>query len=125
MQGHAADFPGVPFERWRQQAEFMWFERPEGGISLRYDARLREALTDPDAAGGAPDLWPLFDALTGLPLASIRGANSDLFSVDCQARMQARNPDMIAAVVPDRGHVPFLDEPQALDAIHAVLKDAR
>ena len=125
MQGHAADFPGVPFARWRQQAEFMWFERPEGGIGLRYDPRLRETLTAPDAAGGAPDLWPLFDALAGLPLASIRGANSDLFSADCQARMQARNPGLITAVVPDRGHVPFLDEAQALDAIRAVLKDAQ
>lgn len=124
MQGHAADFPGVPYDRWRQQAEFMWFEQPEGGIGLRYDPRLREALANPDDAGGAPDLWPLFDMLAGLPLASIRGANSDLFSIDCQARMQARNPGMIATVVPDRGHVPFLDEPQALEAIRAVLKDA-
>ncbi|MBZ0122667.1 MAG: alpha/beta hydrolase [Roseovarius sp.] len=122
MQDHAADFPGVPYARWRQQAEFMWFDKPEGGVGLRYDPRLREALSGPDAASGAPDLWPLFDALAGLPLASVRGANSDLFTADCQARMQARNPGMIAALVPDRGHVPFLDERQALDAIRAVLE---
>jgi hypothetical protein len=33
-------------------------------------------------------------------------------------QMQARRPDMIVADVPDRGHVPFLDEPQALAALH-------
>jgi hypothetical protein len=26
---------------------------------------------------------------------------------------------MIVATVPDRGHVPFLDEPEALAALHA------
>jgi hypothetical protein len=31
--------------------------------------------------------------------------------------MQRRRPDMIAAEVPDRGHIPFLDEPEALAAI--------
>ncbi len=31
--------------------------------------------------------------------------------------MQRRRPDMISAEVPDRGHIPFLDEPQSLDAL--------
>src|SRR6056297_2490396 len=43
--GNEAAFPGVPLERWREQAEFMWFELPTGGgIGLRYDPRLRDAL---------------------------------------------------------------------------------
>jgi len=122
--GHAADFPGVPLGRWRRQAEFMWFQRPEGGIGLRYDARLRTALTGQAGAGPAPDLWQLFEALAGLPVASIRGANSDLFTAACQARMAARHGAMISVVVPDRGHVPFLDEAPALAAIRAVLARA-
>ena len=32
-------------------------------------------------------------------------------------------PDMIAATVPDRGHIPFLDEPEALDALTKWLKE--
>lgn len=117
---HARDFPGVPLARWRAQAEAMFFEKPGGGLGLRYDARLREALTG-QAGTGAADLWALFDALAGLPLASIRGANSDLFSAETQARMRARHPGMIVALVPDRGHVPFLDEAEALAAIRALL----
>ena len=71
-------------------------------------------------AGAQPalDLWPLFDALDGLPLACIRGANSDLLSAETLAEMARRRPDMIVAEVPGRGHVPFLDEPEALEALN-------
>ena len=53
-----------------------------------------------------------------MPLAAIRGANSTLLSRETLMQMQARRPDMITAEVPDRGHVPFLDEPEALAALH-------
>ena len=65
----------------------------------------------------APDLWPLFDALAGLPLACIRGANSDLLAPETYVEMKKRRPDMIAVEVPGRGHIPFLDEPESLDAL--------
>ena len=39
--------------------------------------------------------------------------------------MQDRRPDMIATTVPDRGHVPFLDETQSLTAIRALLDQTR
>ncbi len=69
-------------------------------------------------------MWPLFDSLTGLPTAVIRGANSDILSAETFARMRARRPDLIASEVPDRGHVPFLDEPEAVQAVRAVLDRA-
>ena len=53
--------------------------------------------------------------MEGLPLALIRGANSDLLSRETVAEMLRRRPNMIFTDVPDRGHVPFLDEVQALD----------
>lgn len=121
--GHEAAFPGVPLARWREQAEFMWFEKPGGGgLGLRYDPRLRDAMIGQAGAGAAPDLWQLFDGLKGLPLASVRGVNSDLFTAETQAKMADRHPGMIAAAVPDRGHVPFLDEPEALAAIRALME---
>ena len=69
----------------------------------------------------AADLWPLFDALDGVPLAVVRGANSDLLTAETVAKMQARRPDLIVAEVSDCGHVPFLDEPEALDALDALV----
>lgn len=118
---NATAFPGVPLARWRQQAGFMFCEKPGGGLGLRYDARLRDALVGQAGAGETVDLWQLFDALKPIPTAAIRGANSDLLSPETLARMQDRHPGLITATVPDRGHVPFLDEPQALAAIRTLL----
>jgi pimeloyl-ACP methyl ester carboxylesterase len=103
----------------------MFAETPGGGLALRYDARLRDALIGQAGAGEAPDLWQMFDALREVPLTVIRGANSDLLSPETLAKMQARHPGLITATVPDRGHVPFLDEPEALAAIHALLDQTR
>lgn len=110
-------FRDVPHTRWREEVERLYEETAEG-LRITYDPQLREAaLPDPDAA--PPDLWPLFDALEGLPLALIRGANSDLLSRATVEKMQARRPDMIVAEVADRGHIPFLDEPEAVAALRA------
>jgi pimeloyl-ACP methyl ester carboxylesterase len=55
-------------------------------------------------------------------VALIRGANSDLLTPQTVAEMQRRRPDMIFAEVPDRAHIPFLDEPEAVTVIRAFLK---
>ena len=51
----------------------------------------------------------------------MRGENSDLFASKTLAEMQARRPDMIAATVMGRGHIPFLDEPEAVAALQTWL----
>ncbi|MWD27956.1 alpha/beta fold hydrolase [Aquicoccus sp. SCR17] len=108
-------FRGVPEARWRQEVARLYRETPEG-LRITYDPKLREAVL-PDPPPPPVDLWPLFDALEGLPLALIRGANSDLLSAATAQKMQERRPDMILAEVADRGHIPFLDEPEALAAL--------
>lgn len=116
-----AGFEDVPESRWLEEVTHFYEETPEG-LRLRYDPALREAFHA--AFDGPPaDLWPLFDACAGLPLALIRGANSDLLSAGVAAEMQARRPDMIFADVPGRGHVPFLDEPQSAGAIRRWLEE--
>ena len=116
MQG----FANVPPERWLREAEIHYTATQEG-LRITYDPALREAFL---AAFEGPevDLWPLFDATAGLPLALIRGANSDLLSQDTTDEMRRRRPDMIFAQVPDRAHIPFLDEPESVAAIAAFLK---
>ncbi len=110
-------FDGVPMARWLEEVGNHFAETPEG-LVIRYDPRLRDAMLAA-AAQPAPDLWPLYDALGGLPLCLIRGASSDLLSADTFAGMARRRPDAIRAEVPGRGHVPFLDEPEALAALTA------
>jgi pimeloyl-ACP methyl ester carboxylesterase len=114
-------FPDVPTQRWREEVETFYDASPDG-LQLRYDPRLREALIAQAKAGPAPDLWPLFLALEGLPCGIIRGANSDVLSHETYLDMQHRLPDMQAVELADRGHVPFLDEPAALALIHSVLE---
>jgi pimeloyl-ACP methyl ester carboxylesterase len=110
-----AGFPNVPAERWLREAQIL-FNETEAGLELTYDPKLREAVLE-GGAQPSPDLWPLFDALSGVPLACIRGANSDLLSPATFAEMKRRRPDMVAVEVPDRGHIPFLDEPESLSAL--------
>ena len=114
-------FTNIPPERWLREAEKQTVETPNG-LDIPYDPRLRDAVEAMSHAP-APDLWPLFDALQGLPLALIRGANSDLLGPNTVTEMRRRRPDVNFAEVPDRGHVPFLDEPEALAAIGAWLKE--
>ncbi len=113
-------FKDVPMDRWLAEVEAHYEQTPDG-LVLRYDPKLRDAVLEAGAQP-TPDLWPLFDALHGLPLALIRGGNSDLLSVATADKMAESRPDMIRVDVPGRGHVPFLDEPQALDALHRWLE---
>lgn len=110
-------FDYVPELRWAEETVRHYIMAPDGP-DLTYDPALKQVL---EAALAAPpvDLWPLFDSCAGLPLALIRGANSDVLSAATAKAMCDRRPDMIFAEVPDRGHIPFLDEPEALAAIIA------
>ncbi|MGH1331298.1 MAG: alpha/beta fold hydrolase [Paracoccaceae bacterium] len=116
MPGAMAGFANVPASRWLENVERSTVEI-EGGLDLAYDAHLRDAVLE-SSAQPVPDLWPVFGALAGLPLALIRGENSDLLSVEAAAKMGARHPGMIFAQVPDRAHIPFLDEPESLTALN-------
>ena len=108
-------FRNVPHDRWLAEVRNHYNETPDG-LVIRYDPQLRDAMI---AAGSqpVPDLWPLFDALDGMPTCLIRGENSDLLSLATAEEMIRRCPGMVRADVPDRGHVPFLDEPEALTAL--------
>lgn len=113
-------FKNVPMTRWLAEVEAHYRETPDG-LVIRYDPKLRDAVL---AAGAqpAPDLWPLYDEFSDLPLALIRGENSDLLTPETADEMARRRPDLIRADVPDRGHVPFLDEPEAVAALHQWLE---
>lgn len=116
-------FDDVPMDRWMDEVRRHYVET-EKGLGINYDPKLRRAV---EIAGAqpAPDLWPLFDALEGLPLALIRGQNSNLLAQSTVAEMRKRRPDMLFADVPGRGHVPFLDEPESLSVLHAFIASVR
>lgn len=113
-------FAHVPDSRWLEEATKHYTQTTDG-LRITYDPALREAFLA--AFEGPPvDLWPLWDATAGLPVALLRGANSDLLSKACAEEMLRRRPDMIFAEVPDRAHIPFLDEPESLAVIRRFLE---
>lgn len=118
-----AGFHNVPLERWEEEVSYLYDEQ-NGTWENKYDPALRTAVEEAGAQP-MPDLWPFFDALSGLPVVLIHGANSDLLSDETATKMQQHIPDMRYAKVADRGHVPFLDEPDALPVIHAWIDDMK
>jgi pimeloyl-ACP methyl ester carboxylesterase len=113
-------FANVPASRWLAEAQ-KHAVMTDTGLKITYDPALGDAFRK--AFDGPPvDLWPLFDALSGLTLALIRGANSDLLSQATADEMRHRHADLIFASVPDRAHVPFLDETESLGVIRTFLK---
>jgi len=114
-----AAFPDLDDAKWEVLAK-RWFAVSDSGVALNYDPGIGAAM-HAQAKGEAPDLWGLFDLMAAVPLALLRGENSDLLSRETAAKMQARRPDMLFADVPNRGHIPLLDEPESLDTIRRLL----
>ena len=114
LEAVSVGFKNVPDQRWLEEAQ-LHFTQDQTGLNITYDPALRKSVK---VETDLPDLWPFFDALSGLPLCALRGSGSNLLSLDTFQKMRAKRPDMISAEVKDRGHVPFLDEPEALDALN-------
>jgi pimeloyl-ACP methyl ester carboxylesterase len=116
-------FAHVPSLRWQEETVRHYVQR-DGHVGLTYDPALRLSF-DAAMAAPLPELWSLFDACDGLPLALIRGATSDVLARATAEEMRRRRADMVFADVPERGHIPFLDEPEAIEAVNMWLDAIR
>lgn len=116
-------FSHVPALRWQEET-VRHYVQLDGRVGLTYDPALRQSF-DAALAAPLPELWTLFDACDGLPLALIRGAASDVLARATADEMRRRRPDMVFADVPERGHIPFLDEPEAIEAVRMWLDSVR
>ena len=114
-------FPDYGPDDWMAFARRLF--RDEGGVPVpAYDPGIAAGLKpQSDAPVAPPDLWPMWDALEGLPILAIRGALSDLLSPATLDKMAARHAGMVSVTVPNRGHAPMLDEPEAVSAIDTFL----
>lgn len=120
MPAGSPGFANVPESRWLEEAR-KHFDETDNGLQITYDPALRTAFLDA-LKEETPDLWPLFDCLSDVPLGLVHGANSNLLTDETVLQMQARRSDMIYAKVPDRGHIPFLDETESIACIRSVLE---
>lgn len=111
--------PGLTDEQWQDYARRSYTD-VDGAPRLDMDPMIGEAVRSAPAAA-APDLWPVFAALGPVPALVLRGESSDILSSATLDRMQALKPDLVRVEVPNRGHVPLLDEPEAVAATDAFL----
>jgi pimeloyl-ACP methyl ester carboxylesterase len=114
----AAQFPKLTAADWLGMAQRTW-KVESGKLIPNYDPALAETLADFDMEHPLPPLWNEFDALAGVPILVIRGANSDILSAATVRAMRARHPDLESIEVPDQGHVPLLDDPDLINLVSA------
>ena len=117
---NAVIYPDYKLEDWLVMAKRLCRLTPAGRIVPDYDKNIAEPFRVPGGEAGV-DLWPALDALADVPTLIVRGALSDLFSDETATAMAARLKAATLVTVPDVGHAPTLDEPEAVAAIEALL----
>jgi len=111
-------FPSVSMEteaEWRNLAESTFRLGDDGLLHYDWDVALTRALTASQAR--FPDLWAVFRSLGNRPALAIRGALSDVLTEATFERMAEVNPRLLRATVPKVGHVPALNEKEAILAL--------
>ena len=116
------EFPNLTAEEWRAFCR-RTFAEEHGAPKLDYDPRIGTAMRKGMEAskGEVPSMWAQFGSLAQVPVLVVRGENSDLLSPEVGSRMTTEYPGVTAVTAKDRGHAPFLDEPEVVSAIDAFL----
>jgi pimeloyl-ACP methyl ester carboxylesterase len=109
-------FNGLSTTDWEKYAR-MTFANDVGRIEMRYDRNLMKPLEALDLEQPLPTLWPQFNGLRDIPLLIIRGANSDLLSVETLQEMLRRHPGAECHTVKGQGHAPLLIDEVTIDRI--------
>ena len=113
-------FPAWELDQWLVFAKRLCKLNSNGRIVFDYDMRIAEPFKLPGGATGF-DLWGAFAGLKNVDSLVVRGALSDLLSAETVERMKAENPAMESVTVPNVGHAPTLEEPEAVEAIDQLL----
>jgi pimeloyl-ACP methyl ester carboxylesterase len=122
-EAHGGAFPKFDLDQWLEMAKRTMVVSQNGRIVFDYDMAIAEPFAKPGNAA-PPNPWLAFEALAGVPMLLVRGGLSDLLTPETVRQMGARNAAMRTVTVPDVGHAPTLDEPEARTAIRALLDEA-
>lgn len=116
-QSYDGAYPDFTDTDWSAFVRASHRERADGTVVADYDPGIGEAMR---AATGTLDLWPMWGTIRK-PVLAIRGSLSDILSAATFDRMSREKPGLIRIEVPNRGHVPLLNEPPVLAGIDAFL----
>jgi pimeloyl-ACP methyl ester carboxylesterase len=101
-------------EAWLKLAQGTFRQGEDGRLHFDWDVNLAKPLR---RASAVPDLWAYFGALARVPVLALRGALSDVLSVETFERMALAKPDLVRVTVANCGHTPSLSEPDAAAAV--------
>lgn len=118
---NAVVYPTFTDQDWLDYAKKTCRETEGGLITQDYDPALSQGFASDSAAN--VELWGVFDALADVPALLLRGALSDLLSAETAQKMEVRLPKLDLVTIADRGHVPTLEEVDALSAIEAFVAE--
>jgi pimeloyl-ACP methyl ester carboxylesterase len=113
-------FPDFSDSEWEEFTRGLYRDQ-NGTPVLAYDPAISKPIADEQAGAVAPDLWPLFDAITTIPMLLIRGETSDILAPACVQTMRDKKQDLRFVEVPKRGHAPTLNEAVSRGAIDGFL----
>lgn len=119
-EANAAIYPRYALADWIAMAKRLYRLTAAGRIVPDYDKAIAEPFRLPGGEAGI-DMWPALDALAEVPTLVLRGERSDVLTPATLDAMAARLRQCRAVTVPDVGHAPTLDEPEAVAAIDALL----
>ncbi len=114
-----AQFPKLTAQQWLAGARLTWHFK-NGMLKPAYDIGIARALAGMDVERPMPELWNEFDALAGVPMLVVRGANSDILTAATVEAMRARRGKMDVIEVPDQGHAPLLEGNLVRQIVHFV-----
>jgi len=120
---HGKDFPKLTDADWMRMVGALYRETDQG-LLPDFDPKLVDTVASLDLSQPLPALWPQFEALAGIPLLTIRGANSRLLSPETLEQMRQRRPMMETITVEGQGHAPFLETGSLPGSIGAFLDRA-
>jgi pimeloyl-ACP methyl ester carboxylesterase len=113
-------YPRYDIEDWLAMAKRLYRLTSAGRIVLDYDMKIAEPFRVPGNEAG-PDMWRAFDGLKDKPLLVVRGDRSDILSAATAEAMRKRIKDSELVTVPETGHAPALNEPEAVAGIDRLL----
>ena len=115
-------FPKFTDEDWMDFARRTFRKLQDGRIILDYDPAIATSLGKVKAGPLMRFfMWRLFTSMSAAPLLVVRGQISDILANKTMNTMVHRHPDARSVTVPDVGHAPILNEPEALEAISMFL----
>lgn len=119
-EGNGDVYPRYDIEDWLSMAKRLYRLTSAGRIVLDYDMKIAEPFRLPGNEAG-PDMWRAFDGLKDKPLLVVRGDRSDILSAATAEAMRKRIKGSELVTVPETGHAPTLDEPEAVAGLDRLL----